>query len=670
MAGMSWADRAAAAAGNETGYSGAPQIVKARATGVRNRSDPAAAARERRETQDRGPAQRSPYELLSDAPAHRNSPATPTLPAKTKSTAKTPPRQTLPAVPDTPASDALISPITKETISGDVHAEDTTNDGWGGISPIPIDDDDEPTAEAGREGAVSTPPVVPPRAHPTIKPKKKKKKRPNNPLSGTPEKGEGSPSDASERLPGNVSPEGLEKCGSTGSGSFMDVTTLLKEGGVLPTCLTRESLRDEEDDVYAVSPRRKDAPPLPLDLDQFLLPISLAGPEDVVVFDVPTAHRVCGDGLSHWVYHITLSSRMEMYRGQPHFECQQSEGFYEMDGDCVVYCEKRYSDLEWLYGLLKGMYPSVPIPPIPYKSASATMEKVFDYFVHDSTSNGVTDDPHRAPLVQDRIQGIALFLSYLGGSPLFSTSELVHHFMLKTGAELAEWKADIDDKISQGLLYGELAQSGETAEGWGSALFSNLKGIGDRIRGKPDVSNRVPTHIQQNQVKVACLLEELNGMGRALDSYMKAEEAHSAAVTATLSNSFLSNPLGASKPDAGTSPASVALLGGVLGSMGLGGLIGEPTGSPSDANVDGDAKGGRSGSPPPPGTKPKLPLQIQLGGRVVDSAGNRGTIRWAGQLAKSPRPEMTYVGVWTEWGAFFPPKKKFPPFFFVSEACS
>eukprot|EP00755_Sulcionema_specki_P001538 Sspe_Gene.26220::Locus_10758_Transcript_1_1_Confidence_1.000_Length_1081::g.26220::m.26220 len=160
-----------------------------------------------------------------------------------------------------------------------------------------------------------------------------------------------------------------------------------------------------------------------------------------IYFEVVDARRCAGEGgLSYWVYKIKMLTRHPVYAGQPHFPLQSKDSWYEIDGEVQILCERRYSDFEWLHTALVAETPATPIPPIPIKAASGTVDKVLDYLSPDS-------DTSLQPLVTDRMAGLTLFLQYLGESQQLASSSILRHFLLRN--DLSSLKAEVASNQSR-----------------------------------------------------------------------------------------------------------------------------------------------------------------------------------------------------------------------------
>eukprot|EP01059_Diplonema_ambulator_P004751 TRINITY_DN14492_c0_g1_i1.p1 TRINITY_DN14492_c0_g1~~TRINITY_DN14492_c0_g1_i1.p1 ORF type:complete len:547 (+),score=137.78 TRINITY_DN14492_c0_g1_i1:1547-3187(+) len=292
-------------------------------------------------------------------------------------------------------------------------------------------------------------------------------------------------------------------------------------------------------------------------------------------FSVTTARRMVGEGLSYWVYQIVVQTRLGMYAGQPHFKSQRSDGYFEVDGVTEIQCEKRYSDIEWLHSALKSTQQGAPVPPIPHKDASGTVDKVLEYLHHDEKTQ---DNPLKQPLVAERMRGIEWFFRYLGSSPFYATCDVLRNFLLRGPSELAEYRAEFAAMASSRLYKVPTPSNITNISGWVKGLWN----------GTPP--SRMPVAIQRKKGFCENLVKVLHDMSKECERAITAESGMRGATTAVLSKQHQVYP---------------------------------------------------------PQTEPLTKLSTQIGCRVVDADGHRGLVRWAGSLAKAPKPDMVYVGI--EW---------------------
>ena len=312
------------------------------------------------------------------------------------------------------------------------------------------------------------------------------------------------------------------------------------------------------------------------------LPQGSPDKEPGIAFNVKGARRTSGETFSFWLYRIVLSTKLPLYVGQPHFTSQPRECYFEVGGVVEVQCEKRYSDFEWLHRALREEYPSCPVPPIPAKHAAGTVDKVLGY-LHDDT----TSDNTMQPLVAERMLGIELFLKYLGGSPVFSSSEILRNFLLRDATELAEYReerAEIRARLDkqQSLNLG-MGITGLT--GWVKGFFGT------------SAHARVPNSVNKKKELAAVLQAQLSGLSKQWEAAIEREAAIRQAVEAMATKGALTHEVVNNVQD-------------------------------------------------PPLSK----LSAKIGARVIDDAGHRGVLRWSGTLENSPNPEMTYVGVEWDYG--------------------
>ncbi|KAJ9449631.1 putative phosphoinositide-binding protein [Diplonema papillatum] len=298
-----------------------------------------------------------------------------------------------------------------------------------------------------------------------------------------------------------------------------------------------------------------------------------------IQFTVASARKAIGDNKHpYWVYQIEIQTRLPLYTNQPHFASQELKSYFEDDGLTSIQCEKRYSDFEWLYSVLKAAFPYAPLPPVPEKSRADAVSKVWEFWHSKDESS---DDPGKQHIVSERKLGLELFLRYLGCSPLFSTSDILRNFLLRSSAELAQYRVELATEMEADRVYFKVPalQNLSDLRGWVRSFFQHPP-------------SRLPTNIQQAKATAYQLQVVLPDLHRSWETAMHNEAAVLAAATSSLSKN----------------PASF-----------------------------------------PESAEPLTSVNIQIGLRVVNDDGQKGTIKWAGTLAKGPRPDMTYAGVqWDE----------------------
>ena len=392
-----------------------------------------------------------------------------------------------------------------------------------------------------------------------------------------------------------VSLVGGDSCGPSSAGSFQDVSAAAAAAAAarrqysttcLPTCLTMDSLKDDEDytdlpsgqqavaaaaAAAAAAAQSTSAGEFPSPCQYIpLRPVREA--EDLLRVRVTQARRVTGEGrLSHWMYRTVVRTRSAMYAAQP-----------QVDGGAEVEVEKRYSDFAWLHATLTALYPSVPVPPIPTAAAAGTMDKVIEYFSPESSSHAkALDDPAKLPLVQERLHLLALFCGHLGSSPLFAASELLRRFLLTpSGPELEAFKQHTTQRIGEGLLLGESTEevdraaaaghasgSAATAAAWVGRLYHTIRGDSGGDGGGEEARARMPAHVLQKREKTAVTREALSKMHRACEGALRAEAANRNTATAMLAGQGYLATRTAAK--AASCPEDDAAAAGGGGSSGL-----------------------------------------------------------------------------------------------------
>eukprot|EP00755_Sulcionema_specki_P008852 Sspe_Gene.42058::Locus_20403_Transcript_1_1_Confidence_1.000_Length_1944::g.42058::m.42058 len=146
-----------------------------------------------------------------------------------------------------------------------------------------------------------------------------------------------------------------------------------------------------------------------------------------------------GHHLSHWTYSITTQTDIV---GSQRQELSAS---------------RRYSDFEWLRGVLSSLFRARIIPPIPEKSIAGVLEKVKDRLA-DTPTDGKgksfdPDDPVNIEpyfLTAERASKLSLFLDYLCSSDL-CTSPVLHKFLSLPPPHLYVYKDQWSFQLSKGF---------------------------------------------------------------------------------------------------------------------------------------------------------------------------------------------------------------------------
>eukprot|EP01062_Namystynia_karyoxenos_P064612 TRINITY_DN5762_c1_g2_i2.p1 TRINITY_DN5762_c1_g2~~TRINITY_DN5762_c1_g2_i2.p1 ORF type:complete len:624 (+),score=159.10 TRINITY_DN5762_c1_g2_i2:87-1958(+) len=323
-----------------------------------------------------------------------------------------------------------------------------------------------------------------------------------------------------------------------------------------------------------------------------LLPVD----PDIMRISIGRVYRSSDAAVPYWVYVVCVRTSLPQYLQRPP-RGAETQGL-------TVSFERhvRYSQWEWLRGVLAAEMPGCVIPPVPGKEATSAADKVALMFT--GGDEGAEEEP--PPVVHFRRRALEYFLSYLAAHPALRQSTRLQDWLLCSDesdfAKLRERAAE--DAKPRTVSWAERSQRLQRiTRGWfrGRSAGATPGTTPSTTPQQPSLNASVAS-LDASRTSVA---QDIVTGDTELHACMSWAHVRLHAVRTLLhqAEAFYLNRL-----ESGSLLAAFA--------------------SAAD----------------------HMPLergQLRVGMRVRHKSCGRGTIRWVGQLPRSVKPEAVWAGV--EW---------------------